>query len=32
MNQVTENIACNSDYYNVILDANIRNNKIFRLL
>ena len=32
MNQITENIACNSDYYNVILDANLRNNKFYRLL
>lgn len=31
-NQITENIACNSEYYNVISDANLRNNKFFRLL
>jgi len=32
MNQTTENIACNSDYYNVILDINLRNNKFYKLL
>jgi hypothetical protein len=32
MNQITENIACNNEYYNVILEANLRNNKFYRLL
>lgn len=31
-NQITENIACNNEYYNVILDANLRNNKFHKLL
>ena len=31
-NQITENIACNSEYYNKILDDNIRNQKFHKLL
>jgi hypothetical protein len=31
-NQITENIACNSEYYNKILDENIRNRRFHKLL
>lgn len=31
-NQITENIACNSEYYNKILDDNIRNHRFQKIL
>jgi len=31
-NQITENIACNSEYYNKILDDNIRNRRFKKVL
>ena len=31
-NQITENIACNSEYYNKILDDNIRNRRFQKVL
>jgi hypothetical protein len=31
-NQITENIACNSEYYNKILDDNIKNQRFYKVL
>jgi hypothetical protein len=32
MNQITENIACNSEYYSSIFDTNIISKQLFRVL
>lgn len=32
MNQITENVACNSDYYNPILDENIQRNRFHKIM
>jgi len=32
LNQITENIACNSEYYNTIIDVNIRNRRFQKVM
>jgi len=32
LNQITENITCNSEYYNTIIDVNIRNRRFQKVM
>ena len=32
MNQITENIACNSELYSHILDTSANNNRLYKVL